>query len=203
MDNMEQFTQEIQHQVHHAVEEAMGSPVMVNRAVGEAMRHIASFLDMGCAAYLPVRPEEIMVDPLPLTPETGDAVLLITRTMTIEQSFMVIANTKTIEDNRTIDLIAYKQDSFNLHKTKFLQLPKPVGDEIIRQLNQIVKGDGLVMLQCVIAKNFFKNEEVKDPNLFNSDVAAPSEVPPPPPVAPAVPERTPGGLPAVSHETLL
>lgn len=201
MDNMEQFKQEIQHSIHHAVEEAMGSPVMVNRAVGEAMRHIASFLDINCAAYLPIRPEEILVEPMRVMPDSTDAVLLVTRTMNVEQSFMVMANNKTVNGERTFDLVAYKQDSFNLHKTKFLQLPKQVGDEIIRQLNKIITGEGLTLLQCVIAKNFFRAEEVKDPALFSSDTAPNAEIKPP--VSTPAPAREPGGLPAVTDETLL
>ena len=53
----------IAQQVHAEIDHALESPNHINRVVGEAMRHIGSFLDISSSSYLPVRPEEIIIVP--------------------------------------------------------------------------------------------------------------------------------------------
>lgn len=189
MDKNELMHQ-LSHQIEHAVEDAVSSPSNINRVVGESMRHISAFLELNSSAYLPVRAEEILVQPKVLAPGDRDAVLLVDRTRPSEQSFMVLANSKMVDGGRKFSLYAYQQDNFNLSKTKFIVLPNEVGNEIIRQLGEIVKNEGAILLQCVMAKDYFSEEQA------NAVAAtAPSE-----PAAPAAPS---GGLPPVSDIGLL
>ena len=129
-------------------------------------------------------------------PESTEAVLLLARTINSDSAFMVLVNGKTVGDKRIFDIVAYKPDIFNLTNTKFIQLPQAVGDEIIRQLNEAIKGEGTALLQCLIVKNYFKLEEKKpEDGLFSSEVPVSLE-----PIATA---PVSGGLPPVRDEHLL
>lgn len=199
MDNaaLEEINRGILNRVQHEVAHALESPTNINRAVGEAMRHIGSLLEMSSATYLPIRQEEVLATPERIRPDSTDAVLLVTRTVTSDNAFMVLSNCKTNGTERAFDLVAYQPDNFDLNKTKFVKLPPEVGNEIIRQLNSLISSDGLVLLQVVIAKNYFKNEEQPA-----------TETPPIPEEKPVVAEppprlTTPGTLPPVTEETLL
>ncbi|BAW19544.1 hypothetical protein [Ralstonia phage RP31] len=183
----------VSHQVAHAVEDAAGSPVLINRTVGEAMRHIGSFLEMSASPYLPVRQDEILVRPEPLGAGERDAVLLITRTLPSDNSYLVMARSQTENGVRRFSLMAYQQDNFNLTKTKFLTLPKEVGSEIIRQLGQIITGDGAILLQCVMAKDFFPETPAEEQPLTPAAAS----------IAAAAPITKTGGLPAVAEPDLL
>lgn len=197
---IDQLNQQLLNQIHHEVGHALESPANINRAVGEAMRHIGSVLELNSAAYLPIRREEILVAPVQMRPDSREAVLLLTRTINSENAFMVLSNCKTVEDKRAFDLVAYKPDTFALNKTKFLKLPDEVGNEIIRQLNELLKTDGTALLQVVVAKDYFDIEEKKpEDGLFNSDVQAPNG----PPVPEIIPPASTGTLPPVLDEELL
>lgn len=179
MDNaaVEQLNKQIQDEVQHALGHELTSAIHVNRMIGESMRHIGAVMEMNSAAYLPVRAEELLVEPIKMTADSSDAVLLLTRSITHEQAFMVLSNSKTVDKVRQFDVFAYKEDKFNLHQTKFVQLPQLIGDEIVRQLNQVTKGDGASLLQCIIVKNWFKESESieKNDTLFNSDTSFPEK----------------------------
>ncbi|BAW19258.1 hypothetical protein [Ralstonia phage RP12] len=183
----------VSHQVAHAAEDVAGSPALINRTVGEAMRHIGSFLEMSSSPYLPVRQDEILVRPEPIVAGERDAVLLITRTLPSDNSYLVMARSQTENGVRRFSLMAYQQDNFNLTKTKFLTLPKEVGNEIIRQLGQIITGDGAILLQCVMAKNFFPETPAEEQSL----------TPPAASIAADHPVTKTGGLPAVAEPQLL
>ena len=197
---IEQLNLQLLNHIHHEVEHALESPASINRTVGEAMRHIGSILELNSAAYLPIRREEILVPPIQMRPDSREAVLLLARTISSENAFMVLSNCKTVEDKRAFDLVAYKPDTFALNKTRFIKLPTEVGNEIIRQLNELLKTDGTTLLQAVIAKDYFDIEE-KNPEdgLFSSDVQ-PSSEPPAPKITPSV---STGGLPPVIEDHLL
>ena len=199
MDNaaLEEINRGILNRVQHEVAHALESPTNINRAVGEAMRHIGSLLEMSSATYLPIRQEEVLAVPERSRPDSTDAVLLVTRTVTSDNAFMVLSNCKTNGTERAFDLVAYQPDNFDLNKTKFVKLPPEVGNEIIRQLNSLISSDGLVLLQVVIAKNYFKIEE--------QPAAETTPIPEEKPVVTEPPPRltTPGALPPVTEETLL
>lgn len=178
----------ILHRIGHEIEHALESPTNINRVVGEAMRHIGSLLDMSSGSYLPIRHDEILTEPKKLSDDSTDAVLLITRSISNDNAFLVMANCKTIEDKRVFDLCAYKPDNFNLNKTRFIKLPTEIGTEIIRQLNILVKSDGVILLQAAVVKEYFKTEEKLD----NVELSA--SVPP---------TGVPAGLPPVTEESLL
>lgn len=195
-----ELNQQISGQIHHEIEHALESPAHINRVIGESMRHIGSFLEISSAAYLPVRPEEVLATPVKMRDDSADAVLLLTRTINSDNAFLVLANGKTVGENRQFDLVAYKADGFNLNKTKFIQLPQEVGTEIIRQLNLIVKGDGAALLQCVVVKEYFKEQVNENDSLFSSDTAAP---PAPSESIPLETPKPPSALPPVNTDNLL
>ena len=196
---IDQLNQQLLNQITHEVGHALESPANINRVVGEAMRHIGSMLEINSAPYLPIRHEEILVKPAQMRPDATEAVLLMTRTITSENAFMVLGSCKTADDKRNFDVMAYKPDAFDLSKTKFIKVPDEVGNEIIRQLNELLKSDGSILLQAVIAKDFFTIEEKKEDPLFNSDVHAPNE----PPIPEIIPPAVSSGLPPVIEEHLL
>lgn len=176
----------ITHQIEHAVEDAIASPAAINRTVGESMRHIGAFLELSATPYLPVRQEEILVPPERMLPNDRSALLLINQHRPSSQSYMVLAQSKTENGIRRFTVLAYKQDSFNLAQTKFITLPKEVGNEITRQLDKIVQGDGAVLLQAVMIADYF-----------------PENTPESTPSAPQAAPVTKGVLPPVSDHGLL
>lgn len=197
---LEELNQQMSQRIHHEVEHAIESPANINRVVGEAMRHIGSFLEMNSTAYLPIRPDEILVTPNQIHPDATEAVLLVTRVINSDNSFTILSNSKTVDDKRIFDITAYKTDNFNLNKTKFVKIPDAIGNEIIRQLNELLTNDGAILLQAVVVKDYFKLEpEVTEDSLFNSDVQPTVEVKAPSPE----PVIVPGKLPPVTNETLL
>jgi hypothetical protein len=197
----QQLQQQLHHDVHHAVDEAIASPMAVNRSVGEAMRHIGTMLEMQSTAYLPLRHDEILVEPAKMPGSENEAVLIVARQVHTENGFLVFANANTQGKQRFIDLTAYKPDIFDLRKTKFLKLPDQIRIELLRQFGVLMAGDGNAVFQVVIASNYFKNEVAEDP-LFNSDTSISS--------LPAVTEPSAGdevvvsgGLPEPSNDGLL
>ena len=165
----------VEHEVGHAVD----SHVVQNRMIGEAMRHIGKSLTLESGAYLSVRHEEVLVKPERMAPDSDDGVVLIRRQITMANAYLVMANITTVEGKRHFDIWAYKPDEFDLSKTTFLMLPEPVGNEIIRQLAQIVKNDGAILVQVVSVPDMFKNqprgEQKPASELFDSQVQPPSD----------------------------
>lgn len=185
MDNLEQLnsiiSEQVAHHVEHELGHLIGSPMVINRAVGEAMRHIGGVLNLSAAQYLPVRPEEIMVPPEPLSADSRDAVVLVRRSIPNEPAFKVLGFVSTKEGNRQIELQAYTEDPYDLVATKFLSLSKPIGQELVRQLGIIVNGDGAVLLQAIVLKNYFPPApvQVEDATADASTAAAPASGLPP------------------------
>lgn len=210
MDNLpQQLLQQIHNAAHdaahHAVDEIAGSPSMINRVVGESMRHMAGVLTMNSVSYLPVRPEEILVKPEKFSSVMVDALVLINRAMPSENSFMVLFNSKDIDGQRHYDITAFRPDEFVLSRTKFVQIPNDIGAELVRQANLIIKGEGVTLLQAVMLRNYFTAEAqapADTEHLFSSDVAAPET--PEPTEAPAPQSNAiPNTLPAVDEGLLI
>lgn len=174
MDNTNQLMQELHHQLEHMVDHSINSPMVVNRAVGEAMRHIGAMLEGQSSAYLPFRNEEILVPPEKFHPTLNDAVVFARRSITASNTFTLLVNRKTInEEEITYDLFAFRVDNFDLIKTQFMVLGEAMQKEIIRQLALIVESDGNIVLQCVVLKDYFdKKESTIVDDLFNSDTGA-------------------------------
>lgn len=208
MDNLPQnLLQQIHHAAHdaahHAVDEVMGSASVINRSVGESMRHIAGVLQMNSVSYLPVRPEEILVKPEKFSSVMVDAIVLINRTMPSENSFMVLFNTKMIDGQRHFDITAYRQDDFVLSRTKFVQIPNDVGAELVRQANLLIQGEGATLLQAVMLRNYF-GAEAQAPaadGLFSSDLV--EETPAPSPAPEQSGNAIPNTLPPVDMGALI
>jgi hypothetical protein len=198
MDNpaMEALSTKFTQQLHDELNHRLESPEHINRVIGESMRHIGAFLDMTSSSYLPIRPDEMLVIPALIRPDSTDAVVLMNRNVSIDDSFMVMATIKTMDDRRTFDMVAYKPNNFNLMKSQFLQLPHEVGNEIMRQLNEIVKGDGAVLFQAVIIKNYFPvTPKMPEEEPFSSEVSSAVE--------PEMSTQVTGGLPPVRDDSLL
>lgn len=217
MDNdiLEQLKQQLHMDAHHAADEAVSSPIVVNRMVGESMRHIGSILEIQSAAYLPVRPEEILVKPVKAF-NNDDALVLINRTLPSSNSFTILVNiTQGEGEKKNFDVFAFKPDSHRLSESKIIKLNEPIGNEIIRQVIQLSPSYGGLLLQCVILADYFKNqptEQVNEEELFSADVnaeAAPIQLPVVsklPPVAdpePVKPSEPTSVLPAVVEGSLL
>lgn len=199
MDNLlQQLQQQIHHEAEHAVEDALNSPHLINRVVGESMRHIGNLLELSSATYLPVRKEEILVPPQKMAPHSNVAAILIARSQAGNNSFAVMITSRTGDSAessvRIFDIVAYKPDSFDLKKTKFMTLPEEVGQELVRQANILIKGDGHALLHCVLIEDYFKADEATE-ELFTSDLAPT----PAPTQAPAAPAVAGNGLPEVDH----
>lgn len=198
----------ISHLIHHQLQHAMDSPEVVNRTVGESMRHIGAVLTSNSAAYLPLRDDEILVQPHRLYPASDDAIVLIKRMITTVNSFLLLADRKTTNDVHNFDLFGFKLDEFNLSKTQFYNLDESVGKELIRQLDKIINSDGLSTVQAVVLKDYFKNKDLPgEAELFSSEVEA-AEPPPEEPAEEVRKELAPtkavtSMLPAVSTDGLL
>jgi hypothetical protein len=213
MDNLpQQLLQQIHHAAHdaahHAVDEAVGSAPMINRVVGESMRHIAGVLNMNSTSYLPVRPEEILVKPEKFSSVMVDAIVLINRVMPSENSFMVLFNSKDIDGQRHYDITMFRPDEFFLNRTKFIQIPNDIGAELVRQANLIIKGEGVTLLQAVMLRNYFTAEAqapADTEHLFSSDLVEAAGEPAPAEQAPQAPESNaiPNTLPAVDEGLLI
>lgn len=167
------ISQHVQAQFNHRV----NSPELINRTVGEAMRHIGTVLAVSSSTYLPLRNEEIMVQPEKLSSDTNDALVLIKRSIISGNSFMLLVDRQIVEGVESFVLFGYKPDDFNLANTQFINFDEVARNELIRQLRQIVTSNGSVLVQCVILKDFFKDKPVDNSGLFSSDVekAEPSE----------------------------
>jgi hypothetical protein len=208
MDNLlEQLSAQIHHAAHHAAEEAVGSPAAINRTVGESMRHIGQLLFSHSMPYLPVRAEEILVPPERLNSITLNAVVLVNRQMRSENAFTVLITSKGQGDDRSFDIVGYREDPFNLAASKFIVIPAEVGRELVRQANLLITGAGLTLLQAVVLKDFFAVPEATDPDavathdeLFNSDLTPEVPVPTEPPTS--APTYDGKGLPPISEELL-
>jgi hypothetical protein len=201
MDNPDQQLAEvhkfISSLVEHEVGHAIDDPHHINRTVGEAMRHIGGMLFSQSTGYLPIRPEEILCQPERVDAEDGSAVLLTRRVLVAKQSFYVLGIGSTSEGNhRAFSIYAYQPDEFDLNQTKFLALPPPIGNEVIRQLANVVKNDGVVLLCCTIVPDYFKPAEEQP--------AVPPQTPPQDTTQARVEDvaEAPGVLPAVNHDLL-
>ncbi len=210
-----QLKQQLHMDAHHAAEEAINSPLVINRMVGESMRHISGILEIQSAAYLPVRPEEILVKPIRAF-NNDDAVVLINRTLPSSNSFTVLINiTQGEGEKKNFDLYAFKIDNHRLMSSKVIKVNEAVGNEIIRQVIELSPSYGGLMLQCVILADYFKNqstEQVSEEELFSADVnaePAPVQIPAVsklPPIAEPEPVKPPepvSVLPAVVDGSLL
>lgn len=197
MDNIQHLQKIIHDQVHHVIDETMAGPLAINRGIGESMRHIGAVLVNASNGYLPIRRSEIMVEPKPYEDTNKKAILIINRVVNDQNSFQIIAEIKKIDSGLEFNVTAFQPDTFDMCKTKFINLPEPMANELIRQLSVLTKKEGALNLQCIILDNFFPSEEVKD-ELFNSDVSAiePSATAPVKEVA-VPPEQSTGGLPPV------
>jgi hypothetical protein len=202
-DLIQQLQQQIHQDAHHAAEEAVNSPTMINRVIGESMRHIGGVLENQSAMYLPIRPEEILVKPIRIF-DNNDALLLVNREMPTSNSFTVLAVSTTKDGQRTFGLNAFKMDRYTLHKSKFLSLAPIIGNEIIRQLNSLSQADGLSLHQCVIVKDYFKEETEENTSgeaIFNSDTTSEPTASQLPPVSPIKPQSV-NQLPPVDGQLL-
>lgn len=206
MDNLlEQLSAQIHQAAHHAADEAVGSPAAINRTVGESMRHIGQLLFSHSTPYLPVRPEEVLVEPHRLNSATLNAVVLINRQLRSENAFTVLITSKGTDEQRTFDLVGYREDPFNLSQSKFIVIPAEIGKELVRQANHLITGEGLTLLQAVVVKDYFSAsapaaiaEAATHEDLFSSDMS-PEE---PAPSMPTIAAYEGKGLPPVSDELL-
>lgn len=199
-DLIAQLGQQIHEQAHHAAEEAVNAPQMINRVVGESMRHISGVLEMHSASYLPVRPEEILVPPENVF-GNNSAVVLLDRMLSSKNSFTCSGNVSTDkEGKRKIDLVGFKLDRFTLSQSKFLTLSADIGNEIIRQVNALAKQDGMFLVQCVLIENFFPAQAPGDDQLFSTDITEATKPASLPPVE--APKVSTGGLPPVDATLL-
>jgi hypothetical protein len=217
MDNdiLVQLKNQLHMDAHHAAEEAVNSPMMVNRMVGEAMRHIGGVLEVQSAAYLPVRPDEILVKPIKAF-NNDDALVLVNRTLPSSNAFIVLVNISQGEgDKKNFDLFAFQINNYRLTESKIIKLNEAIGNEIIRQVIEMSPTYGGLLVQCVILSDYFKNQapvKVNEEELFSADVnaeAAPTQLPPvsklppvtnPEPVKPSEPTSV---LPPVVDGSLL
>lgn len=202
----EQLAGQISQQVHHAIEHAVDSPLLVNRVVGESMRHIGACLEFNSVAYLPLRQEEVLTQPEKLAADSRDAVVLIKRQIVRDNAFLLMVTCKKVEDSRFFDIVAYRPDTFSLDQTKFVQLPENVGRELTRQLNVLIQGEGSALLQAILLKDYFPIEEVQPANDALPTVTAQLATPTAPvaaetPATPVTPAT--GGLPPVADSALL
>lgn len=207
-------SKEIQAVIHNAVEHEVGhavtGPQVINRVIGESMRHIGKTLQLEAGAYLPVRPEEVLCKPERLDAESLDAVVLVRRQIAMDNTYLVLANARLdAQGARHFDFWAYKPDEFDLAQTKFITVPVPVANEILRQLSIVMKGEGAILVQAVSVVNYFPEEGRLPPaaganELFSSDTADTADT-----TDTADNDRArealavdAGGLPPVNHELL-
>lgn len=196
--------------IAHQVEHEVTSPAVLNRTIGESMRHIGNFLQLSASQYLPIRPEEILVKPEPIG--TGDltGVLLVNRRHDSKQGFYILSNRKTIDGELKFSIFAFQANEFDLLNTKFMVLPQAVGLEIIRQLECIVRGEGANLFQCIVVPNYFPAEPADTKDLFSTDLndgaaaaqLETTEIKEPTALEPTAPAVTIGALPAVNEELL-
>lgn len=206
MDKSKELSEFIHHIVHHELEDALGSAPVINRGIGEAMRHIGYMVNANSFAYLPVRQEEHLCKPIKFSTEDV-GVILINREVFHKSAFSVMANAVTEGDERKFELSAFVPNSFNMLGTKFISLPEQIGNEIIRQLNEIMKVDGKILVQVVVIPEYFEVPapavSTGDDGLFDSQTAEsadPELVPVPAPTTKAPAPEAPaakGGLPDV------
>lgn len=206
MDNtLEQFTAQIHHAAHHAVEEAMGSPAAINRSVGESMRHMGQLLMSQSTSYLPVRKEEILTEPHRLHPNSLQGVVLVNRQIRSENAFLLLITVSGEGDERQFTLVGFREDPFNLSQTKFMKIPPNVVDELVRQARIIINGEGVAILQAVLIEKYFElpppGAAPEENDLFSSDLSP--EEPQPAPPAPAHEQSWHGkALPPVEEHLL-
>lgn len=157
----------IHHEAHHAVDEALAGPQAVNRVIGEAMRHIGSNLTLTSSSYLPLRQDEIMVPPEPMVGQDTRALLLVRRSFHSKNSFQVLATVKVVnpqepqaEHKLEYTIVYFQPNPDDLSATQFMTLPPELSNEVERQLRQLINREGKVLLQAVMAPNYF---DVKQP----------------------------------------
>ena len=193
----------ISHQVQDQLKQAIGSPELINRTIGEAMRHIGTVMTVSSSSYLPLRDEEVLVKPMKWADDCDDAFALITRTTNTSNSFMLLVNRQIINGAVNFVLFAYKADDFNLAKTKFFNFDEVTTNELTRQLGQIIKEDCSILVQCVILKDYFKNKTVETNELFSSDVEKTEPQEPALTKQPVTTKVETSMLPAVNPDALL
>lgn len=182
-----EISEEVSHFAEHAIEHAIGGPDMINRVVGESMRHIGETLVLASASYLPIRREELLAQPQRLAADDRTGVLIIRRAISNPQAYQIIATSKEREGSLDFTVVPFRPNTHDVPASRFLRLPAPVQQEIIRQLGEIVTGAGVTMFQVVTIENYFPEEPA-------TGTAQPANegdniLPATDPVPPAVPYR--------------
>lgn len=196
-DVMKQLGEMIHHEVEHSLEHAMTSPILLNRTIGEAMRHIGSALSQVSGNYLPLDPREILVAPVQMSETDRRAVVLINRSIDSQNAFRVVAH---VSETREININSFQPDEFNMSKSQFFVLNDAIMTEVKRQISELVKAKGFIYVQCVLLTDYFPEAQA-----VVEETPAQPEVPAVPVAAlPAVKEPAPvSKLPAVDVGNLL
>lgn len=183
---VDQLKAVIHHEVEHAMEHVVDSPIVINRVIGESMRHIGGIILQSSAAYLPVRPEEIRVQPQPLGGKNDlRAVVLVDRVISSKNAFHILAELK---DGVVVSVVAFQPNEFQLSQTQVFTLVPEFLEEIKRQLRLLVKDSGFVYQQVLVFENYFG--VTADPEVQEDPDPVPA-VDVPAPVTPAVSKLPP------------
>lgn len=160
----DQLASFIQHEVHHAVEDLVGSPTVVRKLVGETIRHIGMSLSALSTSYLPLDLKEILVQPLPME-DTRNALVLAYRPIQGENAFQVMVTAKAVEKELVMNVTLFRPNPDNLAQSAFFVFPGMVQEEILRQLQILVKAEGSQLFQAIMVTDYFdeKVAEVAEP----------------------------------------
>lgn len=177
MDNKEpspkdQLATFIQHEVHHAVEDLISGPTVVRKLVGETIRHIGMSLSALSTSYLPLDLKEILVQPVVMA-DTRDALVLAYRPIPGDNTFQVMATAKKAGEELMLHVTLFRPNPDNLAQTSFFEFPNMVHEEILRQLQILIKAEGSQLFQAIMVKDYFDaapSEEVATDVEVGSDV---------------------------------
>lgn len=161
MSNDHHHPDQLTDQIANIVKSVVASPEMVNRTVGTALHHAGVALAQASLPYLPIQPNELKVQPVPLD-KTGRAVLITSRLMRSENSCLVMVNWDTVENEIIFDAVAFSMDEFDLAKTNFIKFLPEVEQEVRRQVAAMLNGvphpSGSMLINVTMVNGFFKPE---------------------------------------------
>lgn len=174
-DAHRQLTSFIQHEVHHAVEDVIGNPMMVRKLVGETIRHLGISMTALSASYLPLDSKEFLVQPERIK-NSCDALVLSFRPIHGENAFQALATAKKDKDELVLDVTLFRPHLDHLGHSTFYVFPEEFQAEMLRQLQVLIKAEGNSVFQAIVLKDYFQPEVLDSTPAVDPDEVNPDDI---------------------------
>lgn len=137
------------------------SPEVVNQYIGLTISHIGASLQVTAAPYLPIRPEEVLVQPEAYD-GSRNAIFLLRRLIESNNCYSLLVNWIALDGVYEFDCTVYRPHAFNTLASSFVVLSDAERNEVNRQVAYILTNvlekpakEGSMLLSLVFIKNHF------------------------------------------------